>query len=139
MTGQTGPNLPVTVPIPPDTQPPPPFPITASAFQPVIGGNDNAFVTKLSASGSSFLYSSYLGGDNEDIAYGIAVDGTANAYVTGLTYSVTFPVTGSALQPANAGAGDAWFRGRGVHRKGREAHEGRGGEVGDPGARLAFA
>ena len=109
VTGQTGPNLPVTVPIPPDTQPPPPFPITASAFQPAVGGADDAFVMKLSASGSTVLYSSYLGGDNEEIAYGIAVDGTANAYVTGLTYSVTFPVTGSALQSTNAGAGDAFL------------------------------
>jgi hypothetical protein len=109
VTGQTGPNLPVTVPIPPDTQPPPPFPITASAFQPAIAGEDDAFVAKISASGSTILYSSYLGGDNEDSAYGIAVDGTANAYVTGLTYSVSFPVTGSALQSANAGAGDAFF------------------------------
>ncbi|HEX4537253.1 MAG TPA: SBBP repeat-containing protein, partial [Candidatus Acidoferrum sp.] len=109
VTGQTGPNLPVTVPIPPDTQPPPPFPITASAFQPTISGDDDAFVAKISASGSTILYSSYLGGDNEDIAYGIAVDNTANAYVTGLTYSVSFPVTGSALQPANAGAGDAFL------------------------------
>jgi hypothetical protein len=109
VTGQTGPNLPVTVQIPPDTQPPPPFPITASAFQPAIGGGDDAFVAKISASGSTILYSSYLGGDNEDIAYGIAVDGSANAYVTGLTYSVSFPVTGSAFQLANAGAGDAFL------------------------------
>jgi len=109
VTGQTGPNLPVTIPIPPDTQPPPPFPITASAFQPAISGDDDAFVAKISASGSTILYSSYLGGDNEDIAYGIAVDGNANAYVTGLTYSISFPVTGSAVQPTNAGAGDAFL------------------------------
>jgi Beta-propeller repeat/Cep192 domain 4 len=109
VAGQTGPNLPVTVPVPPDTQPPPPFPITASAFQQAIGGDDDAFVAKISASGSTILYSSYLGGDNEDIAYGIAVDSSANAYVTGLTYSVSFPVTGSAFQPANAGAGDAFL------------------------------
>ena len=111
VTGQTGPNLPVTVPIPPDTQPPPPFPITASAFKSAIAsGDDNdAFVTKISASGSTILYSSYLGGDNEEIAYGIAVDGSANAYLTGLTYSVNFPVTGSALQSTSGGAGDAFF------------------------------
>src|SRR5438445_5878132 len=55
------------------------------------------------------MYSSYLGGENEDIAYGIAVDGNANAYVTGLTYSASFPVTGSALQATNGGAGDAFL------------------------------
>jgi len=109
VTGQTGPNLPVTIQLPPDTQPPPPFPITASAFQTTLTGDDDAFVSKISASGSTILYSSYLGGDNEEIAYGIAVDGTANAYVTGLTYSNNFPVTGSALQATNAGAGDAFL------------------------------
>ncbi|HVH50431.1 MAG TPA: SBBP repeat-containing protein [Candidatus Bathyarchaeia archaeon] len=50
-----------------------------------------------------------MGGENEDIAYGIAVDDNANAYVTGLTYSAGFPVTGSAFQATNAGAGDAFL------------------------------
>jgi hypothetical protein len=111
VTGQTGPNLQVTAQLPPDTQPPAPFPITASAFKSALIGDDgdDAFVMKISASGSTALYSSYLGGDNEEIAYGIAVDGSANAYVTGLTYSINFPVTGSALQSTNAGAGDAFL------------------------------
>ena len=107
-TGQTGPNLPVTVTLDPKTPPPPPFPITASAFQPAFGGATDVFVTKISSAGSGIQYSSYLGGSDEEIGYGIAADGSANAYVTGLTYSSGFP-TVNPLQPTYGGAGDAFF------------------------------
>lgn len=109
VTGQTGPNIAPTVPITPPNTPPPPFPITASAFQPVYGGGvTDAFVMKISATGSTIQYSSYLGGSDEDVAYGIAVDNSANAYVTGLTYSGDFPTKGGA-QSTFRGAGDAFF------------------------------
>jgi hypothetical protein len=109
ITGQTGPNITPTVPIIPPKIPPPPFPITASAFQPVYGlGSNDAFVMKISASGLSILYSSYLGGNNEDAGHGIAVDLNHNTYVTGLTYSPDFPLVG-ALQSTNGGAGDAFL------------------------------
>ena len=55
------------------------------------------------------MYSSYLGGEIEDVGYGIAVDGSADAYVTGLTYSTKFPTsTTGALQTTYRGAGDAF-------------------------------
>jgi len=53
-------------------------------------GEDDAFVTKLSSSGSSLIYSTYLGGGAGDRGYGIVVDG-GNAYVTGETGSYDFP------------------------------------------------
>ena len=89
------------------------FPITPSAFQPnfasTSGGNStNAFVAVLNANGTSALYSSYLGGEVTDVGYGIAVDGSANASVTGLTYSTQFPVTPGALQSTYGGEGDAF-------------------------------
>ena len=43
----------------------------------------NAFVTELNATGTALIYSTYLGGSGDDTGYGIAVDGTGNAYVTG--------------------------------------------------------
>ena len=49
------------------------------------------FVTKLSSSGNSLIYSTYLGGGVEDYGYGIAIDGSGNAYVTGRTWSSDFP------------------------------------------------
>jgi uncharacterized glyoxalase superfamily protein PhnB len=113
VTGQTGANIPQSLPIPAPPAPPPPNPppffITPSAFQPFYGsGTTNAFLVKISASGSTILYSSYLGGSVEDDGYGIAVDSGANAYITGLTYSQDFPTTPGALQSAYGGAGDAF-------------------------------
>jgi hypothetical protein len=54
-------------------------------------GNEDVFVTKLSSSGNSLIYSTYLGGENIDIDRGIAVDEAGWAYVTGRTYSSDFP------------------------------------------------
>lgn len=109
VTGRTGPNITPTVTITPPAAPPPPFPITGTAFQTAYGGgSSNAFVTKIDATGTTVLYSSYLGGNTEDIGYGIALDSSANAYVTGLTYSTNFPTTAGALQATNGGAGDAF-------------------------------
>lgn len=63
---------------------------TQNPFQ-VNQGDDDAFVTKLSISGSSLIYSTYLGGGNRDASYGIAADDSGYAYVTGCTESSDFP------------------------------------------------
>ncbi len=55
----------------------------------------------------TLIYSTYLGGNLNDIGFGIAVDSAGNAYVTGLTYSSNFP-TMDPLQPGNDGGGDAF-------------------------------
>jgi hypothetical protein len=109
IAGQTGGDIQPTVPITPPNLPPAPFPAeTGSGFQTVFGGGANdAFVMKISATGHSILYASYLGGSNEDVAYGIAVDNVQKIYVTGLTYSIDLPKVG-ALQSTNGGAGDAF-------------------------------
>jgi hypothetical protein len=75
-------------------------------------GEPTAFVAKLNASGSALVYSTYLGGSNEDEAYGIAADPSGNAYVTGMTGSTDFPITAGALQTTcNGGAGCAQYGG----------------------------
>ncbi len=90
--------------------PAPPFPISSNAFQKQHGGgNTDAYVVKVAATGTAFLYSTYLGGENEDSGNGIAVDKNNHAYVTGLTFSNGFPTTGSAFQGTNGGNGDAFF------------------------------
>lgn len=81
----------------------PNFPTTANALQPVAQGSFDGFVTKLSASGSAFVYSTYLGGTLDDQANGIAVDSAGQAHITGWTTSPDFPVTADAFQPVNAG------------------------------------
>jgi hypothetical protein len=66
------------------------FPIK-NPFQKDQPGRD-AFVTKLSPTGKTLVYSTYLGGDDYDFAWGIAVDGEGNVCVTGETKSQNFPL-----------------------------------------------
>jgi hypothetical protein len=81
---------------------------TANPLQPTYGGGYfDAFVAKLSASGSALAYSTYLGGSSWDEGNGIAVDGSGNAYVTGTTASTNFP-TANPLQPTKGGGADAF-------------------------------
>jgi hypothetical protein len=76
------------------------FPVS-NAFQPTSGGGMDAFVAQLDPTRSgaaSLVYSSYLGGSSLDQGNGIAVDSSANAYITGTTYSTNFPTTNGAFQ-----------------------------------------
>ena len=91
------------------------FPTTEEAFDTTCGtdGNCNkgtgfytygdAFVAKLNDNGNTLLYSTYLGGSDLDKGYGITVDSTGHAYITGDTYSDDFPTDGS-LQGYGGGA-----------------------------------
>lgn len=82
------------------------FPVQA-AFQASKGAQQDAFLTKISTSGNSLAYSTYLGGNSADEGNGIAVDAAGNAYVTGYTASTNFPVQ-SAFRGSNAGSVDAF-------------------------------
>jgi hypothetical protein len=77
------------------------FPVV-NAAQPLSGAGVDAFVAKLDPSGSSLLYSTYLGGSGNDGAFGIAVDAAGDAYVAGYTMSTNFPIS-HPVQPASGG------------------------------------
>ncbi len=83
------------------------FPVTSGAYQKTYGGSDDAFVTKLSSAGNSLVYSTYLGGIDPEVANGIAVDSSGDAYITGNAYGVGFPAV-DPLQAADAGFYDAF-------------------------------
>jgi hypothetical protein len=84
------------------------FPTTAGAYQTTFGGGpSDAFVTKLNASGSALVYSTYLGGSGDDTGTGVAVDLGGVAHVAGTTTG-NFPVTGDAAQPLFGGAADGF-------------------------------
>ena len=72
---------------------------TLTPVQQTFGGGGDAFVSKLSASGSTLLYSTFLGGSGQDIAYAVALDSMGNAYVTGDTVSANFPSLHSLQGP----------------------------------------
>ncbi len=67
------------------------------------GGQDDGFITKLGPDGSSLAFSSFIGTNSLDEAWGVDVDSAGNAYVVGLTTSNNFPTTPGAFQPNNAG------------------------------------
>ena len=78
------------------------LPVTAAALQAHAGGGYDGFVAKVNSLGTEWDYVTYLGGQRDDYAYGIAVDSTGNATVVGYTISTNFPHP-SGLQPALAG------------------------------------
>ena len=88
------------------------FPTTAGAVQSTFHGaggqpitdfgvpffvTGDAFISKLSADGSQLVFSTYLGGSQDDAATAIAVDSAGNVYVAGFTISTNFPTTASAM------------------------------------------
>ncbi len=89
------------------------FPTVKGSLQTVFGGQGasaffqtfgDAFVAKLNPTGSALIYSTYLGGSNDEQGTAIAVDSAGNAYVGGATLSTNFP-TSNAYQSAYRGAG----------------------------------
>lgn len=87
----------------------PEFPATPGAFQRTIAGGNDAFVTKLNATGSALVYSTLLGGSAGDEASRIAVDVAGNAYLTGAARSDNFPTTPGALQRTHSGGNEDAF------------------------------
>ncbi len=83
------------------------FPIV-NAVQPTSGGLADAFVAKLSPTGSKLIYSTYLGGSDFERGLGIAADAAGNAYVTGLTHSANFPVVNAIQTTLGGGQFDAF-------------------------------
>jgi hypothetical protein len=67
----------------------PNFPVKNSSS--LYAGNLDAFLTKVNSSGSGLVYSTYLGGFDEDIATNLSLDSFGNAYITGTTRSSNFP------------------------------------------------
>jgi len=81
----------------------PGFPTTPGAYRAATGFG--AFLTKLESDGGSFGYSTYLGPAD---GWGVAVDSSGNAYVTGRAFGSDYPTTPGALQTAFGGASDAF-------------------------------
>jgi len=74
------------------------FPITANAYQAVLGGGYDGFVSQINPSGTAVQYSTYIGGSGFDIVDALAIDSQNNLYLAGATDSANFPVTADAFQ-----------------------------------------
>ena len=85
------------------------FPTTTGAYDTSHNGNADAFVLKLNSAGTALSYSTYIGGSGYDESYGIALDTSSNAYITGDTSSSNFPTTTGAYDTSHNGVGDAFI------------------------------
>jgi len=82
------------------------FPTTPGAYDTTYNGNYDIFITKLSPSGNTLSYSTYLGGTDLDWSMGIAVDMNGDAFITGLTQSSDYPTTPGAYNTVLNGPAD---------------------------------
>jgi photosystem II stability/assembly factor-like uncharacterized protein len=98
------------------------FPTTPNAFKPVKSDNDSAsainsngspyteaFVTKLNATGTSLIYSTFLGGNGNDSGNGITLDASGNVYVVGTTAATDFPMQNALYGSYLGGTSDAFL------------------------------
>jgi hypothetical protein len=83
------------------------FPTTPGAYQATLAGWSDVFVTKLNASGSALLYSTYIGGNNFDSGFASALDTDGSTYLTGYTTSTDYPTTPGAFQTMCGGCPNA--------------------------------
>ncbi len=81
------------------------FPTAGNPLQSVPGrqinlglGSADAFLSKLTADGSSLVYSTLLGGPLADSARSVTIDSNGNAYITGLTTDARLPILNGAQQ-----------------------------------------
>jgi hypothetical protein len=84
------------------------FSTTLNAYQSSLSGTQDAFLAKLNPSGSALLFSSYLGGSVNEQGFGIDVDSSGKAYLSGTTNSTNFPFL-NGFQNANGGGSQDGF------------------------------
>jgi uncharacterized repeat protein (TIGR01451 family) len=85
------------------------FPKTSGVVQSTFGGIQDAFVAKFNSKGTALVWSTYLGGSDNDIAWSVSVDKSSNVYLAGETRSTNFPVTAGAFQTALKGTKDGFI------------------------------
>jgi hypothetical protein len=86
----------------------PAFPTTPGAYDTSHNGLLDAFVTRLTADGSALVWSTFVGGGDDDYAGAVVADGSGRVVVGGLTKSPAFPTTDGAFDRTHNGDGDAF-------------------------------
>lgn len=89
------------------------YPTTTGAFQIIFGGGSTSSsmpcditISKFNASGTALVYSTYLGGNQDDMPHSMVVDHQNNLIVVGKTLSTNFPVTANAYKTTHANSND---------------------------------
>jgi hypothetical protein len=84
------------------------FPTSTGAFQRFLRGGLDCFVVKFDSQGNG-IWGTLVGGGSDDQAFGIAVDGGGNAYITGSTNSDSYPQANASFQHSRHGGLDAFI------------------------------
>ncbi len=84
------------------------FPLYGLSFVSGYGGSGDGFVAHIDTVANTLVYTTYLGGSNQDLARNVIVDARGRIIVSGYTLSDDFPHTDDALQPKYGGNGDAF-------------------------------
>ncbi len=82
------------------------LPVTAGAFDTTYAAEGDAWVARVSASGTSLVYATYLGGVRDDVALDLVVGSGGEATVVGYTRSADYPSTPGAFDPTYNGPSD---------------------------------
>ncbi len=88
------------------------YPTTPGAYQSTRKNLDDVFVTKLNSTGTSLIYSTYIGGNGNELSFSIAVDNSGNAYIAGKAFyspSINYPTTPGSFQSTFGGQGGECF------------------------------
>ena len=75
------------------------FPTSSNSFQSSFQGSQDGCIVKMDNQLSTIIWSSFIGGDNDDALYSLAIDNSNNIYLTGGTISTNFPTTALSYNP----------------------------------------
>lgn len=79
------------------------YPTTTGAYSSVFGGSSDIAITKFNQTGSSRVYSTYIGGSSYDVPHSLVVDRNDRLILLATTSSSNYPVTGGAFQTSFLG------------------------------------
>ncbi len=87
------------------------FPLTANAYQKTIAGNADLFLVVFDAArpkDQQLVYSTFLGGGDDDVPYGLSLDAVGRVMISGYTFSTDFPILNEPAQAASKGFADGF-------------------------------
>lgn len=87
----------------------PEYPTTPGVYNENHSANYDAIITKLDNGLSAILASTFIGGESDDNCYGLVIERAENVFITGISFSTDYPVTGNAYDDTHNGERDIFL------------------------------